>query len=341
MNVSLPTVTYAKPEQQIAFFDELLRRVSTLPGVRSAATSAALPLSWKRITPVLPEGQPDTPLPQRPFIDVEAISPQWFQTMRVALRSGREFTATDNAQAPKVVIVNETFARRFWPNENPLGKRIVVGRWPKPAEVVGIAADIKNKGLEQDTQAQLYLPFPQLPWGNMNLLVRTAVAPSSIISAVRTQIANLDPDQPVMNIQTVDDLIDNSRAQPRFTMLLVGALSATALVLAVIGIYGVLSYSVAQRRQEFGIRLALGAERTDILRMVVRQGLLLATAGIAVGLVVALWLTRLMSSMLYRVGTHDLTTFVLTPLVFLGIALLASYLPAQRATKVDPIEALK
>ena len=341
MNVSLPTVKYAKPEQQIAFFDELLRRVSTLPGVRSAATSAALPLSWKRITPVLPEGQPDTPLPQRPFIDVEAISPQWFQTMRVALRSGREFTATDNAQAPKVVIVNETFARRFWPNENPLGKRIVVGRWPKPAEVVGIAADIKNKGLEQDTQAQLYLPFPQLPWGNMNLLVRTAVAPSSITSAVRTQIANLDPDQPVMNIQTVDDLIDNSRAQPRFTMLLVGAFSATALVLAVMGIYGVLSYSVAQRRQEFGIRLALGAERTDILRMVVRQGLQLATAGIAVGLVVALLLTRLMSSMLYRVGTHDLTTFVLTPLVFLCIALLASYLPAERATKVDPIEALK
>jgi putative ABC transport system permease protein len=341
MNLSLPTVKYAKPEQQIAFFDEVLRRVSALPGVRNAATSAALPLAWIRITPVLAEGQPDVPLPQRPFIDIEAISPQWFQTMRVPMRGGREFTSADNAQAPKVVIVNETFARNFWPNQNPLGKRIVIGRWPAPAEVIGTAADIKNKGLDQDTQAQLYLPFPQLPWGDMNLLVRTAVAPQSMTSAVRAQIAMVDPDQPVTNIRTVEELMDGSRSQPRFTMLLLGVFSATALALAVIGIYGVLSYSVAQRRQEFGIRLALGAERADILRLVVRQGLILAIAGIAIGLMAALLLTRLMSSMLYKVGTLDLTTFFLTPLVFLCIALFASYLPARRATKVDPIEALR
>jgi putative ABC transport system permease protein len=341
MNLSLPTVKYAKPEQQIAFFDEVLRRVAELPGVRSAATSAALPLSFKRITPVLAEGQPDVPLPQRPFIDIEAISPQWFQTMHVPLRAGRAFTAADNAQAPKAVIVNETFAHHFWPNQNPLGKHIVVGRWPAPAEVVGIAADIKNKGLDQDTQAQLYLPFPQLPWGNMNLLVRTAVAPQSITSSVRAQIAMVDPDQPVTNIQTVEELMDSSRSQPRFTMLLLGVFSATALALAVIGIYGVLSYSVAQRRQEFGIRLALGAEQADILRLVVRHGLLLATGGILIGLFAAVMLTRLMSSMLYRVGSLDLLTFVVTPFVFLGIALLASYLPARRATKVDPIEALR
>ena len=176
MNVSLPTVKYAKPEQQIAFFDEMLRRVSVLPGVRNAAISAALPLSWKRITPVLPEGQPNVPLAQRPFVDIEAVSPQWFQTMRVPLRGGREFTAADNAEAPKVVIVNETFARRFWPNQNPVGKQIIVGRGPYQAEVIGVTADIKNKGLAQDTQAQLYLPFPQLPWGDMNLLVRTMCA---------------------------------------------------------------------------------------------------------------------------------------------------------------------
>jgi putative ABC transport system permease protein len=341
MNVSLPTVKYAKPEQQIAFFDEVLRRVTALPGVRDAATSAALPLSFKRITPVLPEGQPDVPLPQRPFIDIEAISPQWFQTMRVPLRGGRAFIDADNAQAPKVVLVNETFAHRFWPNQSPIGKHIVVGRGPVPDEVVGIAADIKNKGLDQDTQAQLYLPFSQLPWGNMNLLVRTAVAPQSITSAVRAQIATVDPDQPVTNIQTVEELMDSSRSQPRFTMLLLGVFSATALALAVIGIYGVLSYSVAQRRQEFGIRLALGAEQADILRLVVRHGLLLATGGILIGLMAALMLTRLISSMLYKVGALDLLTFVVTPLVFLGIASLASYLPARRATKVDPIEALR
>jgi len=341
MNLSLPTVKYAKPEQQIAFFDEVLRRVTALPGVRNAATSAALPLGSIRITPVLPEGQPDVPLPQRPFIDIEAISPQWFQTMRVPLRDGREFTAADTLQAPKVVIVNETFARRFWLNQNPVGKHMVVGRGPAPHEVIGVAADIRNNGLDQDTQAQLYLPFAQLPWGDMNLLVRTAVAPRSITSAVRVQIAMVDPDQPITKIQTVEDIMDSSRSQPRFTMLLLGVFSATALALAAIGIYGVLSYSVAQRRQEFGIRLALGAEQADVLRLVVRHGLMLTIAGIAIGLMAALLLTRLMSSMLYKVGTIDLTTFLLTPLVFLCIALFASYLPARRATKVDPIEALR
>jgi putative ABC transport system permease protein len=195
--------------------------------------------------------------------------------------------------------------------------------------------------LAQDTQAQLYLPFQQLPWGNMNLLVRTAVEPSSLISAVRAQISSVDPDQPVTNIQTVDQLMDSSRAQPRFTMLLLGVFSAAALALAVIGIYGVLSYSVTQRRQELGIRLALGAERGNILGLVVRQGLVLAGAGIAVGLVAALLLTRLMSSLLYKVGALDLTTFALTPLAFLVIALLASYLPALRATEVNPVEALR
>ncbi len=341
MNLSLPTVKYARPEQQIAFFDEVLRRVSALPGVRSAATSAALPLSWIRITPVLPEGQPDVPLPKRPFIDIEAVSPQWFQTMRVPLNGGRDFTASDTARTPKVVIVNETFARHFWPDQNPLGKHIVVGRGPVSSEVVGVAADIKNKGLDQDTQPQLYLPFPQLPWGNMNLLVRTLVVPHSIASAVRAQIAAVDPDQPVTNIQTVEEIMDNSRSQPRFTTLLLGAFSATALALAVIGLYGVLSYSVAQRRQEFGIRLALGAEHAAILRLVVRQGLMLAMTGIAIGLTASVLLTRLMSNMLYGVGALDLTTFLLTPLFFLCIAVFASYLPARRATQVDPIEALR
>jgi putative ABC transport system permease protein len=341
MNLSLPTVKYAKPEQQIAFFDETLRRVSVLPGVRSAATSAALPLSAKRITPILAEGQPDLPLPKRPFVDIEAISPQWFQTLRVPLRAGREFTGADNAQAPKVVIVNETFARQFWPNENPVGKHVVVGRGPAPAEVIAEAADIKNKGIDQDTQPQLYLPFPQLPWGDMNLLIRTAVAPEGITSAVRAQVAAVDPDQPITNIQTVHQLLDDSRSQPRFTMFLLGAFSGTALVLAMVGIYGVLAYSVAQRRQEFGIRLALGAEPEDILRLVVRQGLILAGGGIVAGLLASLLLTRLMASLLYKTSSRDLTTFVLAPAIFLGIALLASYLPARRATHVDPVEALR
>jgi putative ABC transport system permease protein len=341
MNISLPTVKYSKAEQQIAFFDETLRRVSALPGVRDAAVSAALPLSAKRITPVLPEGQPDVPLAQRPFIDIEAISPQWFETMRVPLRGGTEFAAADKTDTRRVIIVNETFARTFWPGQNPVGKHVVIGRSPDAAEVIGVAADVKNKGLEQETQAQIYLPFPQLAWGDMNLLVRTAVPPRSLTTAVRAQIAAVDPDQPITNVQTVEELMDSSRSQPRFTMLVLGTFSATALALAIIGIYGVLSYSVAQRRQEFGIRLALGARHGDILHLVVRQGLVLAIAGTAIGLAGSLLLTRLMASMLYKVGTHDVFTFMLTPVLMLCIAMLASYLPARRAARVNPIETLR
>jgi putative ABC transport system permease protein len=341
MNVSLSTVKYSKPQQQTAFFDEVLRRVSALPGVRNAAISAALPLTWKRITPMLPEGQPEVPLSQRPFLDIEAISPQWFRTMRVPLLGGREFTVADNAQSPKVVIVNDTFARRFWPNQNPIGKHIVVGRGPDPSEVVGVSGDVKNKGLAEDTQAQLYVPFPQLPWANMNLLVRTTMSPESVTSAVRAQVAAVDSDQPITSIKTVDELVDGARQQPRFVMLMLGIFSITALALALIGIYGVLAYSVAERRQELGIRLALGAKRAHILLLIVRRGLILSGVGLAGGIVAALLLTRLMSSMLYKVGTLDLTTFALAPIAFLCVAMFASYLPARRAMKVDPAEALK
>jgi ABC-type antimicrobial peptide transport system permease subunit len=210
---------------------------------------------------------------------------------------------------------------------------------------VGVAADIRNRGLALDPQPQLYLPFPQLPWGNMNLIVRTATEPHSMAPAVRAQIAALDPDQPVMNIRTVDELMEGSRAEPRYMMLVFGFFSATALLLVTFGIYGVLAYSVAQRRQELGIRLALGAKRSDIQRLVVRQGLTLALAGIGAGLVLAFILSMAfraaVSSRLYKVSAHDLTTFVLASLVFLAIALAASYLPARRATKVDPTEVLR
>ena len=341
MNISLPTVKYAKPAQQASFFDEVLSRVSEVPGVQSTAISAALPLSWKRITPMLPEGQSNVPLAQRPFIDIEAVSPLWFRTMRVALRSGREFTATDNAEAPKVLIVNQTFARQFWPGQDAVGKHVVVGRWPQAAEIVGVASDVSNRGLGRESQAQVYVPFPQLPWSNMYLLVRTAVPPQSVASAVRAQISAVDPDQPVTGIQAVEQLMDSSRTQPRFIMVLLSVFSITALTLAVVGIYGVLAYSVAQRRQELGIRLALGAESADILRLVVRQGLTLAASGVALGLLGALLLTRVMSSLLYKVSSRDVVSFVFMPLLLLLVAGLTSYVPARRATKVDPIAALR
>jgi putative ABC transport system permease protein len=341
MNVSLPTVKYANAEKQIAFFDELLRKVSALPGVRSAAVSAALPIQPKRITPMLPEGQAEVPLAQRPFIIIEAISRGLLETLRVPLRAGRSFTDADNSQAPQVIIVNESLARRYWPNQNPIGKHILIGRQPAPAEVIGVAADTKNFGLAADPRPLVYIPFPQLPWGNMNLVVRTAGDPHSLVAVARAQVASVDPDQPVTNVETLDELMDTSRAQPRFMMLLIGSFSAAALILAMIGIYGVLAYTVAQRQQELGIRLALGAERSDIFRLVVGRGLTLTLIGIGIGLVAALALTRLMAALLYQVGAWDLTTFVLAPLAFLMVALAASYMPARRAMRVDPTETLR
>jgi putative ABC transport system permease protein len=341
MNISLSTTKYAKPEQQIEFFENLLDRVSSQPGIRSAAISATLPLTFKRITPVLPEGQPEVPLAQRPFVDVEAISPKWFQTMGVPLRNGRTFTQMDNATAPPVVIVNEVFARRYWPGQDAVGKKVVIGRTPDSAVVLGVANDVKNQGLEKTPQAQLYLPFPQLPWSDMNLLVRTDVPSQDVIAAIRAQISAIDSAQPITDVQTAEELIDGSRVQPRFTSLLIGVFAATALILAIIGVYGVLSYSVAQRTQEFGIRLALGAHRGDILRMVLRQGMLLAASGIAVGVCLALIVTRLLESALYETGARELSAFVVAPLIFLVVAMLASYLPARRAMRVDPAETLR
>jgi len=341
MNISLSTTKYARPEQQIEFFENLLDRVSSQPGIRSAAISATLPLTFKRITPVLPEGQPEVPLAQRPFVDVEAISPKWFQTMGVPLRNGRTFTQMDNATAPPVVIVNEVFARRYWPGQDAVGKKVVIGRRPDSAVVLGVANDVKNQGLEKTPQAQLYLPFPQLPWSDMNLLVRTDVPSQDVIAAIRAQISAIDSAQPITDVQTAEELIDGSRVQPRFTSLLIGVFAATALILAIIGVYGVLSYSVAQRTQEFGIRLALGAHRGDILRMVLRQGMLLAASGIAVGVCLALIVTRLLESALYETGARELSAFVVAPLIFLVVAMLASYLPARRAMRVDPAETLR
>lgn len=341
MGVSLPTEKYTKPQQQIDFFREVLRRVDALPGVRSAAVSAALPLETKRITPMLPEGQPAVPLAQRPFLDVEAVSPGWFRTLEVPLLAGREFGDADDADAPKVTIVNEAFARRFWPGENPVGKTVTIGRWTEPAQVVGVAEDVHNRGLAAAPQAQIYLPFAQLPWGDMNLLVRTAVAPLSLAPAVEAQVSAVDPDQPATDVRALRELMDADRAQPRLTMLLLAAFSATALLLAAIGLAAMLAWSTVQRRQELAIRLALGAERRDLMWLVVSQGLTLAGTGIAVGLAAGLALTRLMSSALYRTSAHDLRTFVFAPLVLLGVAGAASLIPARRALRVDPIESLR
>jgi putative ABC transport system permease protein len=288
---------------------------------------------------MLPEGQPEVPLAQRPFMIVEAVSPDWFSTMRVPLR-GRAFTAADLRGSLSVVIVNQALAKRYWPREDPIGKHIAVGRLT-PSEIIGVAGDLHNSGIAQDAQPQIYMPFAQLPWADANLLVRTATEPHSLENSIRQQVAAVDPEQPVTAVQTADELMNGARTQPRFMMLLLGAFSTTALALAVIGIYGVLAYSVAQRRQEVGIRLALGADPSLILKMVVRQGLALAAIGVAIGLALSAALTRAIATFLYKVGSLDLITFTVVSFAFLAIALLASYFPARRASSISPLEILR
>jgi putative ABC transport system permease protein len=340
MNISLPTARYDK-NRQILFFDDVLRRVRTVPGVRSAVIDSSLPLNASRLSPALAEGQPMVPLAERPLFNIHTMSPGYVETMRLPLLAGREFTGHDGAQDPKVILVNQAAVRRYWSNENAVGKHVLLGRGTVPIEIVGVLGDVRNINLAADTQPEIYLPYAQLPTSSMHLVVRTAGDPHAFVNAVRAKVFEADRDQPVTAIRTMDEVLESGAAQPRFTTSLLGGLSLTALILAIVGIYGAISYSVAERTQEMGIRMALGAARLDILRLVLRQGILLAGAGIAIGLGAALALTRLLGSLLYHVSVTDPVTFGACALLFTAVAILASYIPARRATRVDPVIALR
>jgi predicted permease len=340
MNVTLPAARYSQGPQMIAFFRELVSQVDSLPGVRSAAVSSALPGNPVRFTPALPEGQPAVPLAERPVFNVQTLSPGYVATMRLPLRAGREFSEHDEA-SPTVLLVNEALVRRFWPRENAIGKHITVGRGAVPYEVVGVVGDVHNTPQAADVQPEIYLPFARLPWASMNLVVRTAAPPRGFAAAVRQRVLAVDKDQPVTQVLSMEEVLANGAAQPRFLTTLLGGLSGIALLLAIVGIYGAIACSVTERTQEMGIRMALGAPRAGILRLVLRQGLALALSGISLGVAASLVLTRLMATMLYHVSTTDPATFAGGAALFAGVAMLASYLPARRATRVDPAVALR
>jgi putative ABC transport system permease protein len=341
MQTYLPTARYPQASRRIAFYTAAIQNMESVPGVQAASISTALPVLANHGTPFLFEGQPVVPLGQRPVVLIQSISPEYPKVMGVPVVAGRAFIDHDDADAPPVALVNQSIVRQFWPDQNPLGKRVIIGNLPKPFEVVGVLGDVKNDSLALAASAEVYVPYPQLASPLLYLSVRTPLDPHSLASALRAQIAAADPEQPLTEIQTMQERLELASASPRFNMLLIGVFSAAAFILAVIGIYGVIAYSVAQRTQELGIRIALGAEKSDILRLVIGNGLALTLVGIAIGLAGSTALTRLMSAMLYETSATDPVIFGASAVLFLVVALLASYLPARRATRIDPTEALR
>jgi putative ABC transport system permease protein len=341
MGVSLPPAKYPEPHQKVAFHDEALRRIAALPGVQSAAITLGLPLGISLMTQIAKEAQTEATDGDRLGAVWTPISAGYFRTMGVPLLKGRTFTEQDRADAPNVVILSEALARRLWPYEDPIGKRITVSRNSQPGEVVGVVGEVKNNKLEADSMLQIYTPFPQRPWPSMTFVVRTTGDPLGMAAAARNQLFALDKDLPVTGMQTMEQVVAASKSQPRFTTRLIGGFALLALLLAAFGVYGVMSFSVAQRTREIGVRMALGAQGSVVLKLILRQGMALTFLGVGLGLGGAWALTRLIKGMLFGVSETDPATFVFIALLMTGVAWLACWIPARRATKVDPLEALR
>jgi predicted permease len=331
-----------------AYYQESLARVETLPGVQSAGLASFLPLAGTSGSGSFKiEGRPPFERGKEPSAQNNLISHDYFRTMGIALRAGRTFTAQDGAEAPPVAIINETMARRFFPNENPIGHRLVSSQSPIPKTIVGVAADTRHFGLDQEVLPEIYTPYLQNPNFIMKLIVRAASDSSntanlsSLAVAIRNQVRSVDINVPVNQVVTMDERLSDSVAPRRFQMLLFAIFAAVALVIATVGIYGVLSYAVSQRTHEIGIRMALGAQGIDVLWLVVGQGMRVTLIGVALGLAAALAVTRVMENLLFNVSPTDSATFASITLLLVIVALLASYIPARRATKLDPLMSLR
>jgi putative ABC transport system permease protein len=346
--VSLPPSKYSKREEQAAFFERLIERLRTLPGVSSAGVVTDIPL-FGSSTGFEIDGRP-APLPgQRPLTDYRMVSPDYFTAMGMRLGKGRAFSRHDTEDSPGVVIINETMAARFFAGEEPIGKRIGLSGNPRDwREVVGVVRDVRNYGVDVEVKPEVYVPFiqnaPSYLAGvasAMNVVVRSANDPSTLTAALREQVQALDKDQPISEIRTMEWYLSESMAQRRFNMLLLGAFAALALILAAVGIYGVIAFTVTQRTHEMGIRIALGARGRDILKLIFAQALLTTLMGIVIGLGAALGLTRLLQNLLYQVTATDPLVFASITVLLLLVAMAATYIPARRALKVDPITALR
>jgi putative ABC transport system permease protein len=364
--IDLPQRKYATEQQQTAFYKNLSEKLRGLPGVETVGFSSQIPLDntgWQ--TTFLIEGRPALPPGERPSMEVTVASPEYFYALGIPLLRGRYFNEQDNrdhlrgrdlsglsqgqqwAAGLNTIIVDEEFARRYWPNEDPIGKRIRLPWGQQPARqplltVVGVVARLKlNRLNEREGFVQVYLPALQATSGDFAVVIKTTREPEDIVAAARRHVFELDPEQPIYDVRTLTQMRDNSLAPERLNLMLLSAFAAVALLLAAIGLYGVISFSVTQRTHEIGIRMALGAQGGDVLKMVIKQGMRLGVIGVAIGLLASFALTRLMASLLFGVSAHDPSTFAVIALLLTSVALLACWIPARRATKVDPMVALR
>jgi putative ABC transport system permease protein len=344
-NLDLPDSRYGKPEQSADFFLELLRRIRIIPGVKSASGVMPLPLSGDALrTSFEIEGRPMAKK-DRPSTHIRAVGTDYFQAMRIPLLGGREFNARDDRHAPHVIIINQTLARKFFPDENAIGKHIKPGmsgdKADQMCEIVGIVGDVKHRNLWQPPDPESYVPYEQDSMGAMSIVVRAESDPVVLLPAIREQLRALDGELPIYRAQRMEEYVAASVAQRRFTGLLCAVFAGTGLLLAVVGLFGVMSYSVAQRTHEIGVRVAVGAEKPDILRLILTEGMRITVVGIALGLLGAFAVSSVVKSQLFGVSATDPLTFLGVVVALALVALAACYIPARRATRVDPMVALR
>ncbi|MDQ3918701.1 MAG: ABC transporter permease [Acidobacteriota bacterium] len=346
MQVSLPPSRYTEPRDVAGFYRQLLERIKVLPGVQTAAAVSQPPMAEERANASF-EAEGRSFEAASAIADFSRVSPDYFRAIGLPLTQGRPFTETDGQGAPQAVVINQTMARKFWPGEDAVGKRLRLRADAPWLTVVGVAADVKNRGLSAETKPEMFFPHSDQSFGlgppslAMTIVVRTASDPLQLVGPVREQVRAMDKDLPVFKVQTMEQMVAASVSRTRFTMTLLSLFAGVALLLAAVGVYGVMSYGVAQRTHEIGIRKALGARRRDITVLFMRQGLTLALTGLGLGLLASFALTRLMRGLLYGVTASDPETFVSVSLLLTGAALLACYLPVRKATRVDPMVALR
>jgi putative ABC transport system permease protein len=345
MDLSLPVAKYPRGKPVSDFYSELLRRMRTLPGVQYAALASILPLSGNNSDSSFHiEGRDDKALGVFPDEEIRSVTPDYFRVLETPLMKGRFFTDADTADAPGVVIINQAMAKKYWPGEDAIGKRINFDD-SDPAKiqwitVVGVISDIRHRGLDAEPKPEYYRPHAQLTYRGMNLAVRSSLDPSALARSIRNEVRAMDADQPIANLSTLAEISKDSIAARRLSVLLIGVFAAVALVLAAVGIYGVMSFLVVQRTHEMGVRMALGAQRSDVLRLVITRAAKLVLIGTGAGLLLGLFSSRALRALLYNVGAFDLWTFVGVTLTLCAVSLAASYIPALRATRADPMVAL-